>query len=151
MAKTQAPTKKNPPKKDAAAVDPTAMASTTIVTDDTPTAAATDATGEDRSTPVHLERLGIVTDRAAIAVHPGYCTRHIDCRLTPRQAATAKMLANVLANRGERREGGRSSHPAGTVVDIAADSICWLLDRAADELEQVTGKSLVDDFDLSFR
>lgn len=115
------------------------------------TVAGTDAAGEDRSTPVHLERIGIVTARESIEVHSGYCTRHIDCKLSPRQAAAAKMGAALLSDRGDRFEGGRSSHPAGTVVDNAADFMRWLLDRAADDFEQATGKSLVADFDLQFR
>lgn len=100
--------------------------------------------------PVHLERLGIVADRAALRVHNGYCAKDLHCYMTARQAAAAKMGMELLRERAERFEGGRSTHPDGTVVDGRNDFVRWLLDRVADEFEDVTGKSLLHDFDLQF-
>lgn len=138
-------------------LDPAALAASTprevppAETKPTPTPEISNESPPEEPAPVHLERLGIVADRAAITVSAGYATNRIDCHLTARQAAAAKLGAELLASRGERCEGGRSTHPDGTVVQFAKDFVQWLLDRAADDFEHATGKSLVDDFNLTFR
>ena len=90
--------------------------------------------------------LGVPVDTC----QPGYATRYVDMRLTPRQAAALKFEWCSLSERGERFAGGRSSHPDGTTVENGNDGLRWLLDRLADAIEAKTGKKLVSDFGLSF-
>lgn len=100
---------------------------------------------------VRLDRLGLAIKPSDIVVHSGYVNRHLDCWCTPRQAAAAKMGAELLANVAARFEGGPTSHPAGSIVQKHNDLVRWLLDRLADDLEAATGKKLEHDFGLEFR
>jgi hypothetical protein len=108
-------------------------------------------TESEAAEPVLLPHLGLVVEVDELTVPIGYATRHVECKLTPRQAAVAKMGATLIGNRGERALGGRSSHPDGTLVEYAGDFVRWMLDRVADDVEQASGKSLVDDYGLQFR
>lgn len=83
--------------------------------------------------------------------HPGFATPRIDCRLTPRQAAAAKFLWCSLADKGERFDGGRTSHPEGKAIENANEGLRWILDYLADAIEADTGKDLITEFNLKFR
>lgn len=151
MAKTTAKTKQAPAKQETAEqFDPSSLATTSSTPPPEP--AAEEPAPEMQTSPqrIVLDRLCMSFGREELTVHNGYCGRHLNCQMTARQAAAAKMAAELLSSRGKRFEGGRSSHPAGTPVDNANDVVRWLLDQLADDLEVATNKSLVHDFDLKF-
>ena len=84
-------------------------------------------------------------------VHDGYAATTVELRLTPRQAAAAKMAAALLSESGARAQGGRRvSHPEGGTVEDNKDALRWLLDCVADAIESQSGTRLMEDYDLIF-
>jgi hypothetical protein len=81
---------------------------------------------------------------------PGYASKNIDFDASKRQAAAAKVLWCSLSADGARCSGAGGQHPDGKTVESVTMGIRWLLDKVADAIEAETGKSLVDDFGLSF-
>ena len=81
----------------------------------------------------------------------GFATPRLDCTLTRRQAAAAKMLWCSAAEEGVRHEGGYGNHPDGSAVQSIGGGVRYMLDRYADAFEAETGRNLLTDFDLCFR
>lgn len=130
-------------------INPASMASSSASEENT-TSESQGATNQTKTKKVALKMLQADLHACDIKAEAGYCVRHLNTSLTPRQAAAAKVCARILESRTERFEGGRSSNPAGTIVDNPNDAVRWFLDQAAAEIEAATGKSLVEDFEFTF-
>lgn len=87
-----------------------------------------------------------------LVVQAGYCTRRLDARMSPRQAAAAKFLATMLNSQGAKAPSGRASvNPDGATVETAHDAARWVFEQLANQIEEATGKDLLSDFGLNCR
>lgn len=100
--------------------------------------------------PDETQQVVSIFDIPVHSCHPGYATSLLNCRLTRRQSAAAKVLWSSLSRDGQRFQGGRSSNAEGTTVEGVNDGVRWLLDRVAEKIEDDHGVDLLADFDLVF-
>jgi len=93
----------------------------------------------------------ILDDRLAKKMLSGYASRNIDFNGSNSNACSVKMLWCALSEAHERYQGGQGSrHPDGRVVEAPSHGVRWLLDEYAREVEKLTGKTLLTDYEMQF-
>lgn len=114
------------------------------------TAPEQEPTAEKEQAGAQIVAQSVMLEAPIHACFPGYATKNIDFDASPRQAAAAKVLWSSLSAAGARCSGAGGAHPDGKTVESVTMGVRWLLDRLADAIEAESGKSLVEDFGLSF-